>query len=187
MTGNTSPLVLAYCFPLLSKMFCIFVAGWIVLYVVKANISPWSCSTVPVTSSFCRVWSLHVNSRMSTICMQGWFHCRGERRPDALIGAGVARQQMSSQRGDVLPVEEGGRGGAEAEWKKNKKEVENAAGGGGRGGWLSHDKQPQQQTGHDLLCEFEWNFIPMMKQESITFAYTVYFAKSSTCEPNYCS
>lgn len=56
---------------------------------------------------------------------------------------------MSSQREDVLPVEEGGRGGVEAEWK-NKKEVENAAGGGG---WLSHDKQLQQQTGDNLLCE----------------------------------
>jgi len=50
------------------------------------------------------------NSRMSAICMQGWFHCRGEGRPDALIGAGVARQQMSSQLGSVLPVEEGERG-----------------------------------------------------------------------------
>lgn len=44
---------------------------------------------------------------MSAICMQGWFHCRGEERPDALIGAGVARQQMSSRLGGGLPVEEG--------------------------------------------------------------------------------
>lgn len=46
---------------------------------------------------------------MSTICMQGWFHCRGEEKPDALIGAGVARQQMSSRLGGGLPVEEGKR------------------------------------------------------------------------------
>lgn len=46
--------------------------------------------------------------------MQGWFHCRGEEKPDALIGAGVARQQMSSQLGGGLPVEVGKR-----EWKKN--------------------------------------------------------------------
>lgn len=35
--------------------------------------------------------------------MQGWFHCRGEDKP---IGAGVARQQMSSWLGGGLPVEE---------------------------------------------------------------------------------
>lgn len=46
---------------------------------------------------------------MSAICMQGWFHCRGEGRPATLIGAGVARQQMSSQLGGVLPVEGGER------------------------------------------------------------------------------
>lgn len=34
---------------------------------------------------------------------------RGEERPDALIGAGVARQQMSSRLGGGLPVEEGER------------------------------------------------------------------------------
>lgn len=43
---------------------------------------------------------------VSAICMQGWFHCR-EERPDAPIGAGVARQQMSSRLGGGgLPVEE---------------------------------------------------------------------------------
>lgn len=46
---------------------------------------------------------------MSAICMQGWFHCRGEERPDALIGAGVARQQMSGRLWGGLPVEEGER------------------------------------------------------------------------------
>lgn len=60
---------------------------------------------------------------MSAICMQGWFHCRGEERPDALIGAGVARQQMSSRLGGGLPVEEGQREiGRESE---RKVEVEN--------------------------------------------------------------
>lgn len=43
---------------------------------------------------------------MPVICMQGWFHCGGEERPDVLIGAGVARQQMSSWLGGGLPVEE---------------------------------------------------------------------------------
>lgn len=41
--------------------------------------------------------------------MQGWFHCRGEKKPHTLIGAGVARQQMSSRLGGGLPVEEGER------------------------------------------------------------------------------
>lgn len=50
---------------------------------------------------------------MSAICMQGWFHCGGEERPDALIGAGVARQQMSSRLGGGLPVEEGESGDRE--------------------------------------------------------------------------
>ncbi|XP_010771530.1 calcium/calmodulin-dependent protein kinase type II delta 1 chain-like [Notothenia coriiceps] len=57
---------------------------------------------------------------MSAICMQGWFHCRGEERPDALIGAGVARQQMSSRLGGGLPVEEG-----ESKESERKSEVEN--------------------------------------------------------------
>lgn len=54
------------------------------------------------------LWSLLVVFKllMSAICMQGWFHCRGEEGPDALIGAGVARQQMSSWLGGGLPVEE---------------------------------------------------------------------------------
>ena len=57
---------------------------------------------------------------MSAICMPGWFHCRGEERPDALIGAGVARQQMSSRLGGGLPVEEG-----ESKESERKSEVEN--------------------------------------------------------------
>lgn len=44
---------------------------------------------------------------ISAICIQGWFHCRGEERPNTLIGARVARQQMSSRLGGGLPVEEG--------------------------------------------------------------------------------
>lgn len=61
--------------------------------------------------NFCplmKLWSLLVvfELLMSAICIQGWFHCRGEDRPDALIGAGVARQQMSSWLGGGLPVEE---------------------------------------------------------------------------------
>lgn len=59
---------------------------------------------------------------MSAICMQGWFHCRGEERPDALIGAGVARQQMSSRLGGGLPVEE--RESRDRE-RERKVEVEN--------------------------------------------------------------
>lgn len=57
---------------------------------------------------------------ISAICIQGWFHCRGEERPDALIGARVARQQMSSRLGGGLPVEEGERGERQKEkwrWK----------------------------------------------------------------------
>lgn len=71
------------------------------------------------------LWSLIVvcELSMSAICMQGWFHCRGEERPDALIGAGVARQQMSSRLGGGLPVEEYER---ERERKRERKvEVEN--------------------------------------------------------------
>ena len=66
---------------------------------------------------------------MSAICMQAWFHCRGEGRPGALIGAGVARQQMSSQLGGVLPVEErmGERKGETGQRQGERKvEVENA-------------------------------------------------------------
>ncbi|KAK0146522.1 Calcium/calmodulin-dependent protein kinase type II delta 2 chain [Merluccius polli] len=37
-----------------------------------------------------------LSARVVDICMQGWFHCRGEVRPGTVIGAGVARQQMSS-------------------------------------------------------------------------------------------
>lgn len=77
------------------------------------------------------LWSLVVvcELSMSAICMQGWFHCRGEDKPDALIGAGVARQQMSSRLGGGLPVEEGEREIVETERVKEKWRWEMMEGG----------------------------------------------------------
>ena len=56
------------------------------------------CACVCVQACVCEVV---LDSSVVDICMQGWFHCRGEARSGTVIGAGVARQQMSSGRGGV--------------------------------------------------------------------------------------